>query len=221
MRKFRHWTPRYVVNRLRLLAYERRHPDAPWLTANMVRILDSWLRPEDRGIEWGSGRSTIWFAERVHSLVSIENDPFWYRTVSDRLRRKGLSNVRYLFCEREEDYKRVAETVTPESLDFCLVDGEARDDCALAAISLLKPGGIVIVDNLNFYLPTDSHSPFSRRPRQGCYTPKWEHFHQRVSAWRHVWTSNGVFDTGFWVKPAPAADASQRSELLAPPVHAG
>lgn len=220
MRKFRHWTPRYIVNRLRLMAYERRYPGAPWLTASMVRILESWLRPEDRGIEWGSGRSTIWFAERVASLVSVEHDANWYRSVSDELRKRQLNNVHYFLCESEEDYKRVADTMALESLDFCLVDGEARDDCALAALSLLKPGGIVIVDNLNFYLPTQSRSPFSRRPWQGCYTPKWERFHQSVGGWRHVSTTNGVFDTGLWVKPASVGHAARRTELLAPSVPA-
>src|SRR5437879_1187752 len=32
LRGFRHWTHRYIYNRLKLMAYERQHPSAPWLT---------------------------------------------------------------------------------------------------------------------------------------------------------------------------------------------
>jgi len=42
------------------MAYEKTHPDAPWLTAHAIAFLVDWLRPEDTGVEWGSGRSTLW-----------------------------------------------------------------------------------------------------------------------------------------------------------------
>jgi hypothetical protein len=65
-------TPRYVCNRTRQYLYERRHPDAQWLTPAAIGLLGSLLRPTDGGAEFGSGRSTIWFAERVTGLTSIE-----------------------------------------------------------------------------------------------------------------------------------------------------
>jgi len=91
----------------------------------MVDILENWLRPTDRGIEWGSGRSTIWFAERVGCLVSVEHSPVWYERVSAELKRQGLENVEYHFCEDEADYCRVADAFPSDSFDFCLVDGLA------------------------------------------------------------------------------------------------
>jgi hypothetical protein len=39
-RAFGHLTPRYVVDRLRLIAHERLNPDAPWLTAAVVAFLE-------------------------------------------------------------------------------------------------------------------------------------------------------------------------------------
>lgn len=206
MRSFRHWTPRYIYHRLGLSLYQRRNPNAPWLVRDMVDILENWLKPTDRGIEWGSGRSTIWFAERVGSLVSVEHSPDWYRRVGAELKQKGLQNVEYHLCEDEVDYCKVVDTLSPESIDFCLVDGVARDDCALAAIYLVKPGGIVLVDNCNCYLPTKSLSPYSRKPEQGCYTEKWAAYLDAVREWRQIWTSDGVCDTGLWVKPVNAVE---------------
>jgi len=182
----------------------------------MVEIMESWLKPVDRGIEWGSGRSTIWFAERVRSLVSVEHNPDWYGRISTELKARGLKNVEYHLCEDAQEYSRLADNFPLESFDFCLVDGEARDHCALKAISLVKPGGIVIVDNCNCYLPTPKHStsPFSRRPEQGPYTGKWAAFLDGVQGWRRVWTTNGVTDTGFWVKPAATDEPRRQQEAL-------
>jgi predicted O-methyltransferase YrrM len=202
LRKFGHWTPQYIYDRLKLAAYEHAYPSAPWLTRTMVEFLANWLRPEDRGFEWGSGRSTIWFAERVASIVSVEHDPEWHRRVSAELKGKGIKNVDYYLRQDEDDYCRVADNCSLASFDFCVVDGVARDRCALLALSLVRPGGIVIVDNCNWYLPTGSRSPFSRKVCEGAYTEEWAVFWKQVEDWRHVWTTNGVFDTALWVKPA-------------------
>jgi predicted O-methyltransferase YrrM len=201
MRSFKHWTPRYVFDRLNLMVDERTHPNSPWLVRAMVEILQNWLKPGDRGLEWGSGRSTTWFAERVESLISVEHDAAWYSRVSEQLRRKETRNVEYHLCESERDYVSLIDRFPRESFDFCLVDGEARDLCALAALSLVKPGGIIIVDNCNWYLPSPTRSPFSRRPEQGPSTPGWISYYSQVQEWRRIWTTNGVTDTCLWVKP--------------------
>ena len=59
-----HWTPRYLVNRTRQMLYERSHHDDPWLTPAAIRLLTGLLCPADLGAEFGSGRSTLWFAAR-------------------------------------------------------------------------------------------------------------------------------------------------------------
>jgi hypothetical protein len=202
MRDTRHWTHRYIYDRLRQIIYQRRHPQAPWLGHEMIRLLENWLSPDDRGFEWGSGRSTIWFAQRVKSLVSIEHNAEWHRCVEASLRANKVTNVEYHLCEDKKEYCRVGELYPQESFDFCLVDGVERDVCALAALLLIRPGGILIVDDCNRYLPTASRSPFSRRASDGPETQLWGVFQRDVRTWRSIWTSNGVTDSGFWVKPA-------------------
>ena len=201
MRRIKHWTPRYIVNRLRLMAYERRHPDAPWLTQEMVALLESWLRPEDHALEWGAGRSTLWLARRVGRLTSVEHNPSYHLRLKACLQAEGLRNVELHFCEQEAEYVAVAAQLPPENLDLVLVDGLARDLCALAALSRLKAGGILVLDNSNWYLPSESHSPNSRRRQEGPASDAWELFASRVKGWRCLWTSNGVADTALWVKP--------------------
>ena len=204
MRAIKHWTPRYIGNRIRVLAYERSHPDVPWLTSHMVSVLTSWLKPDDIGLEWGSGRSTIWFAEKVKKLTSVEHDESWYRGVTTQLKQRKLSNVDYQLCPDEREYVSVAEKLAPKSLDFCLVDGVVRDQCAVAAIPKLKPGGILIIDNCNWYLPSESRSPNSQRVHNQLSTAQWQLFLDVTKDWRCVWTTSGVTDTAFWVKPHAA-----------------
>ena len=196
------------------MVYQRTHPDAPWLGQDMVGILQNWLLPDDRGFEWGSGRSTIWFAERTGSLVSVEQNPDWYRWVNTGLKARNLKQVEFHLCEDEREYRRVASKYPSESFDFCLVDGLARDECALAAISLVKPGGIVIVDDCNRYLPTRSRSPFSRRPEHGPETEQWAAYQDRVKGWRKISTTNGVTDSVLWVKPAGTSELSDHADRL-------
>ncbi len=43
----------------------------------------------------GFSPSTLWFAQRVNSLVSIEYDDSWYRRISSQLHEEELQNVDY------------------------------------------------------------------------------------------------------------------------------
>src|SRR5262245_31735016 len=150
MRRFQHWTPAYIRDRLAMLWYERANPDAPWLTRDMNHLLDSWLRPDHVGLEFGSGRSTLWLAARASRLTSVEHDAVWYAKVGSQLAQRRLTGVvDYRLCDDASNnglgtrYAEVAGEFVVESLDFVLVDGMCRDHCALASVPLLKRGGVL------------------------------------------------------------------------------
>jgi hypothetical protein len=208
-RSFRHWTIRYIANRLQVMLYERLHPDSPWLCKDAVKILDSWLKPTDRGFEWGSGRSTIWFAMRVSHLISVEHDPKWAEIMKKKLHDLNLSNrVDYHFLpdgvkgESNCNYVNLIRDVTPNSLDFCLIDGQCRNQCAFTCLDKLKQGGILIFDNIEEYIPRDqkSYSPHSRGTEDGFASKAWEEWAKIISNWRCIWITNGVWDTALLIK---------------------
>ncbi len=209
MRSLRHWTPRYLYHRVGDKRYRRANPEAPWLTPQAIGILHTMLRPTDTGLEFGSGRSTVWFATRVHHLTSVEHDEAWHEAISTGLKERGLSNVDYLLCPRDvpaerggdSDYVGVAARFPADSLDFVLVDGAYREHCALAVIPKLRPGGLLVIDNVNWFLPSRSHSPCSRTPAQGPAGPGWRRLQHATGTWRSIWTSSGVWDTALFVKP--------------------
>jgi len=179
-------------------------------------MLERWLRPDHVGIEWGSGRSTLWFAARVRHLLSVEHNAGWHESVSSALAERGMTKVDYRLCpcepERAEtpewiaamfasDYVRAADSFEARSIDFALVDGMYRSACALAVLPKLRPGALLIVDNANWFLPSASRAPSSRRVTDSPLSPTWERFANAVSGWDLQWTENGVADTAIWTAP--------------------
>ncbi|MFZ2657290.1 MAG: class I SAM-dependent methyltransferase [Victivallales bacterium] len=199
----KHWNRKYLVDKLNLMYWQRQNPEAPWLTAIGIAFLDNWLRKTDIGVEFGSGRSTAWFAARVARLTSIEHDPEWHAIVKEKINQ--LSNVEYHHVPLDRktngrpDYPAVLERFTDNSLDFVLVDGRYRSECAELATRKIKPGGLLVLDNsdLYFYHPTTTPSPL-RKPSD--MEPAWQAFQTSIQSWRQYHTSNGVFDTSFFFK---------------------
>ena len=211
--RVRHWTPRYLYDRLALMVYERRNPDGPWLTRQMIGILGDWLKPDDRGLEWGAGRSTVWLGKRIAQLTTIEDNTDWANRVESILSQQVFpGHVELKLAPITEadnrqpgasNYVGLGREIASSSLDFVLVDGALRDHCAAVGLDKLKSGGILIIDNVERYIPriNKSHSPFARGISDGFGTAEWELVFRTVKNWRCVWTSNGVTDTAFWVKP--------------------
>jgi predicted O-methyltransferase YrrM len=140
-------------------------------------------------------------AERTTSLISVETSKEWFERVSRELRRRGVTNVDYRYIAPDAGaaaYVAVGvDRLPPDSLDYALVDGLHRGACALAVVDLIKPGGLLIIDNAERYFPYPSRSP-ERLRGQPCNS--WREFLARVAGWRLIWTTSGVNDTALWIK---------------------
>ena len=201
-RSIAHLTPRYIKNRLLVVYDEYRNPKNPWLTADSVRLLDQLIKPTDVGVEFGSGRSTIWFARRMAQLTSVEHNKEWYEKVRRMIAENDLDRkIDYRKAEGEEAYLGQIDTFEDSSIDVCLVDGIYRDKCALAMVPKLKPGALLIVDNINWFIPSEfSISPNTRRNTEGCASQEWHLLQETIESWRNIWTTNGVWDTAVFIK---------------------
>ena len=208
-RTIRHWTPHYVVNRLVWAVQERLHPQEPWLTRQACDFIGRWLKPEHHGIEWGSGRSTLWLASHMGRLISIEHDSVWYQQIQDRLKTDQIKNVDYRFASTTQTtgagiirYEDVALELQDATLDFALVDGQLRDLCVGNVLGKLKPGGLLVLDNAEQFISHPSYSPSSLSQKGAKMTDRWQALTQQLSTWNCTWTSNGVFDTAMFIKPS-------------------
>ena len=204
MRLPAYWSARYLKDRARLCLHQLTHRCEPWLTQEATRLLGGWLEPDWVGLEWGAGRSTLWFAARTAHITSVEHDARWVGRVEGRAKARGLGNVTILH-RAGDDYGYTGEVDRFEdgSLDFVLVDGlsDMRDRCALGAVPKIRPGGLLIVDDVHRYLPSDSRSPLALGPGQAPLTADWQRFAEQTRDWPVRWTSSGVTDTAIWRKP--------------------
>jgi hypothetical protein len=202
-----HWTPKYIYSRLMEIAYQHRYPEYPWLTKAANTMMESLLNRDDVGLEFGSGRSTIWFAKKVKFLTSIEHNSQWFAKVTAIIQKEKIENVRYILAPETNmlgetlEYLAVFNDFNIESVDFVLVDGIYRDICACSSAQYIKPGGIIIIDNVNWYLPSNSFSPNSKCLADGPASTAWKQFSKITKTWRCEWTTNGVSDTAIFFKP--------------------
>ena len=206
--------PSYLVPRLRQIAFVRSYPRAPWLTQAAVLLLESWLQPDDFVVEWGSGRSTAWFAERTARVLSVEANPAWYARVAESLAARKLDarvDQRLIPCQLgefdepiEHPYFGVASELADGSVDFALVDGNLRLRCIESIMPKIRPGGLLGLDNANRFVPNrwgPGHSTV-HEPRSAPVSPGWARVLEELRGWRSILTSDGIWDTRFWVRPA-------------------
>lgn len=200
--------PRYLLDRVSIRARSLTRGKQPWVTQDSLDLLDQLLTSTSRGLEYGSGGTTTWFAERIEFLYSVEGGDTWHAALQQELTRRGVANVDHHLAssndlgyntpEHLDAYVNAFAELPPASLDFVFIDGEYRDECAMRALELLKPGGLLVLDNAELYLPDDTRSPWSvDRP----ISPLWEKVAAEIASWRRVSTTNGVWDTVIWFKP--------------------
>lgn len=115
----------------------------PWMNYAVISFLEERLDKTMTMFEYGSGNSTLFFAERVGRVVSVECDRSWHDYV------KGLlpPNVKLLFAPKGgEEYVQVIEN-QGEKYDVVIVDAEDRVACMINAEKGLNDGGVILLDD--------------------------------------------------------------------------
>lgn len=116
----------------------------PWWVKNVADLVKSKLSKNMTVFEWGSGNSTLFIAQNVGSVVSVEHNLMWYERMQEIIPR----NVRLEFCELTyggEYCKKIFNE--KEKFDLIIVDGRDRVNCAINAVEYIKENGIIIWDD--------------------------------------------------------------------------
>ena len=92
-----HWTINYALNKLIRLIFDFFHKDYPWITRQSTKFIEENIGVDTVGYEWGSGRSTLWFAKKTKYLYSIEHDRDWFNQVSQKISEEDIRNVKLIF----------------------------------------------------------------------------------------------------------------------------
>jgi len=97
-------------------------------------------------LELGGGHSTEFWSQRVKSVTTLETDLEWARTLGAQ----GLPNVEV----RTTSVERITQDMTAlgRRFDAVIVDASAsRYRCAKTALTILKEGGFILLDNADWY----------------------------------------------------------------------
>ena len=114
----------------------------PWFTYPAIEYIKQLDLSDKRVLEYGSGFSTMFWAKRTKSVVSIEDDKAWYEKLKPQL----PANVNYIHVNNEQEYVGAVAKLEGQ-FDIIINDGIYRLSCAKASRPKLADGGIVILDN--------------------------------------------------------------------------
>ena len=117
----------------------------PRLGKETIGFMEEVLNKKSVVLEFGSGRSTIWFAKIVKEIITHENSLAWFYFVTESANQEGLQNIRLIF-----DSKYWSLGDWGKAFDLILIDGKKRLQCAMRSIPFLKSGGYVVLDNAEF-----------------------------------------------------------------------
>jgi predicted O-methyltransferase YrrM len=165
--RWRHWAYSLVCAHDSLAIAEL---DVPWWTYGAIDDVDEWLAARARPIrafEWGSGASTMWLADRVDRIDSVEHHRGFGEMIRSELEQGSwrADHVRLHIVEpiasetpeigsRKEGagrldfaaYVRHIDLVGGD-FDLIVIDGRAREACLTAALRHVAPDGILVFDN--------------------------------------------------------------------------
>lgn len=130
----------------------------PWFSLSAIHFLDSFVSKSMNVFEYGSGGSTVYFANRAGSIVSTEDNKDWLERVQTELAASGIANVtlqyRSFDFHRAENFERsdYLYSIPDRAFDIIIVDGTeesipVRPTCFHHAESRVAPGGIIVVDD--------------------------------------------------------------------------
>jgi len=123
----------------------------PWLAPPAIKILQAALRPDARVLEFGGGRSTVWFARQGARVTCLESEPDWAREISAGLE-EHADRVEVTTLPLQSFHDHAAKHFAPGSMDVAVVDCMEpfpgyRLECLRVARDLVRPGGLLVLDN--------------------------------------------------------------------------
>ena len=132
--------------------------EIPWFSYAAIDFLDHFVLPDMTVFEYGSGGSTLFFAQRAKQVTSVEDNPQWFDWVSRRLKERGLDNARLTLCpfnfKEPVDFaqSQYLNAIPNQQFDIIVVDGseewtQVRPACFAKAEGHIKKGGIIVVDD--------------------------------------------------------------------------
>jgi len=147
----------------------------PWITLPAIDMLKQELHARDKVFEYGGGGSTLFWADRVAEVVTVEHDKAWFQRLEEVMKEShGAQWTGKYVPAGQGDLVQVPDAADPthfasqdeasKGMNFkayvseidqypdgyfnvVMVDGRARASCFHHAVPKLTHGGLLILDN--------------------------------------------------------------------------
>jgi Methyltransferase domain len=121
----------------------------PWLPFRLIDDLESRLQPGMKVFEFGGGGSTLWFLDHDLEVVTVEHDQAWSRVLQET-----AASPRWTLLVRPlgidgTSYVGTIDQYPDAHFDLVVVDGRERARCVRASLAKIKPGGTLVVDDVD------------------------------------------------------------------------
>lgn len=123
--------------------------EIPWYTYSAIEFLNQIDFSQKKIFEYGSGFSSIYWAKRAKSVVSVDDNREWFEKIS----RKKLKNQNIYLKSNKSEYINSVGSFK-KTFDVIIIDGNYRKECAKKAIKVLRKGGFIILDNSDWFSNT-------------------------------------------------------------------
>jgi hypothetical protein len=121
----------------------------PWYTYGATEYLRQFDFSTSSVFEYGSGNSSRFWAGRALSVTSVESDPAWFARGSQD---PAPNHTLLLETDRAAYINTIHRGDT--WYDVIVVDGVYRYDCAVESLARVREGGMLILDNADWYPET-------------------------------------------------------------------
>lgn len=116
----------------------------PWITYKAQNKLDSLVNERLSVFEWGCGGSSVYFANRVKKIITIEHNREWLNKVTNQVNHNNWEGYCYPPEKLKDEYSSTDAKFTGYSFknyvkaidiyrdnifDIIMIDGRARTQC--------------------------------------------------------------------------------------------
>jgi hypothetical protein len=123
----------------------------PWFTYPAIAYIEALNLEDSYILEFGSGHSTLFWAERVKQILSIETNKEWFDEIGMKLERRSVSHVSLEHHDTSEQYLFSLKQDPVRQFDVIIVDAIDRFKTLEGTIDMLSDAGFVILDNSDWY----------------------------------------------------------------------
>ena len=168
------WIRKFITSLFYFRGYRMLYPDRPWYMPKAHQFLERKISHLNRVFEYGSGDSSVWFAERVKEYIAVEHDQSWSTRTTNRLKEKNLTNSKVhsvppdknnsdfdwekewihfatlQHVPRQPKFRQYMSTIDQyhdNYFDCIIIDGRERIGCLLHSIPKLAENGLIIYDD--------------------------------------------------------------------------